>query len=140
MNPETVRGQCYCNAVRFEADLPARFVAHCHCDNCRRSSGAGLVTWAGFPHEQFRFTAGEDRITEYHTETDAVRRFCSLCGTTFSYSSPRWPNEIHLTVANLLDPLGQTPTGHAYADRAPDWCPILDDLPRYGGKTGMEPL
>ena len=140
MPPETIHGRCYCGTVRYQADLPPRFVAHCHCDNCRRSSGAGVVTWAGFPHGQFRFTAGEDRITDYATETDALRRFCARCGSTISYSSPRWPDEIHLPVANLEGLLGELPKGHAYADRAPDWCPILDDLPRFGGETGMEPL
>ena len=32
------------------------------------------------------------------------------------------------------------PKVHVYADRAPDWCAIEDDLPRAGGETGVEPL
>jgi hypothetical protein len=76
----------------------------------------------------------------FTTETDAVRSFCRRCGTTFLYESPRWAGEVHVAVANLIDPLDQLPKGHAYADRAPTWCPITDALPRYGGASGMEPL
>ena len=140
MESNTVQGSCLCGRVRFEAELPTRFVAHCHCVNCRRAHGAGLVTFAGFPEGQFRITAGEESLTDYLTDTEATRRFCGRCGSTLTYSSPRWPDEVHVAVANLLDPLDQLPTEHAYADRSPDWCPILDDLKQHGGESGVEPL
>ena len=129
-----------CGRVRYEAELPTKWVAHCHCENCRRAHGAGLVTWAGFPTEKVRFVAGEAELVDYFTETEATRRFCGRCGSTLTYASPRWPDELHLAVANLLDPLDQLPAGHAYSDRSPDWCPIHDDLKRYGGESGTEPL
>jgi hypothetical protein len=136
----SVRGRCLCGLVRFEAELPPRFVAHCHCHNCTRAHGAGVVTWAGFDADRFRIVAGEELLTRYRTETDATRSFCADCGTTMLFESPRWAGEVHVAVANLIDPLGQAPDGHAYADRAPDWCPILDDLPRFGGESGVQPL
>jgi len=140
MTDATVRGSCYCGRVTYEADLPTLWVGHCHCDNCRRAHGAGIVTYAGFPRESVRFTAGEAELTAFLTETEATRRFCSHCGSTISFEAPRWDGEIHLVLANLLDPVDKVPTGHAYSDRAPDWCPITDDLKRYGGETGTEPL
>ncbi|MDP6540389.1 MAG: GFA family protein [Planctomycetota bacterium] len=140
MASEKVAGRCLCGRVCFEAELPPRFVAHCHCENCRRAHGAGVVTWAGFSAGDFRIVAGEERLSRYRTETDATRSFCATCGTTLLFESPRWEGEVHVTVASLLDPLGREPTGHAYADRAPAWCPILDELPRYGGESGTEPL
>jgi len=140
MTPGIVRGACACGRVRYEATLPSKWVGHCHCGNCRRSHGAGVVTYAGFEADQVRFVEGESELTEYRTDTDATRRFCRHCGSTISYAGPRWATELHLAVANLLDPLDREPTGHAYADRAPDWCPILDELARFGGETGVEPL
>lgn len=133
-----LRGSCYCKAVRFECELPARFVAHCHCNNCRRAHGAGFVTWAGFVDGKYRITQGEESIGRYLTETGATRSFCSKCGTMMMYSSPRWPGEVHIAAGVLDDPLEQMPTVHVYADRAPAWSPILDDLPRRGGPTGVE--
>jgi hypothetical protein len=136
----TVRGACLCGQVRFEADLPARFVAHCHCENCRRAHGAGFVTYAGFPDAQFRVVAGAEDLVGYATETEATRSFCRVCGSTLLYRGPRWEGEVHVAVANLLDPLDRLPRVHAYADRSPEWCPVTDDLPRLGGETGTEAL
>jgi len=98
------------------------------------------VTYAGFLEGQVRFTAGEGELTDHVSETGATRRFCKRCGSTISFQAPRWAGEIHLLVANLIDPLDKAPKSHAFADRAPDWCPITDDLPRYGGESGTEPL
>lgn len=138
--PRTLTGHCLCGAARYEADLPTLFVAHCHCDNCRRAHGAGIVTYAGFPSAQVRFTSGEEQLREFVSDTGATRRFCSRCGCVLSYASPRWPGEVHLLVAHLEGELDRSPRGHVYADRAPSWCPITDELPRFGGETGVEAL
>ncbi len=140
MSDSMIRGACLCGRVRFEAEPPAKFVAHCHCHNCRRAHGAAFVTWIGFPAERFRITAGQEDLVRYRTDTEATRSFCGSCGSTLLYESPRWEDEVHAVVANLLESPEQPPSGHVYADRAPEWCPILDDLPRYGGETGVEPI
>ncbi len=140
MSPTTVAVACYCGAVRFEASLPTERIGHCHCDNCRRAHGAGVWTWATFPEERVRVVAGGDALVRYQSDTEAVRSFCRVCGTTLTYESPRWPGVIDLSVANFLEPLDAQPSRHAYADRAPDWLPILDDLPQYGGPSGDTPL
>ncbi|MFQ5503979.1 MAG: GFA family protein [Planctomycetota bacterium] len=138
MREGIVRGACYCGQVRFEVELPPHFVSHCH--NCRRAHGAGFVTWAGFEGTQFRILEGEADLERYKTETEATRSFCRICGSTLLFESPRWAGEVHVAVANLVDELDEMPSGHAYADRSPDWCPITDDLTRYGGESGTERL
>ena len=136
-----VQGSCFCGKVLYEADFPSLWVAHCHCANCRRAQGAGVVTYAGFKTEQVRFTAGEEGLVSYvDPGTEGLRRFCGSCGSTISFEAPRWAGELHLMVANLTSPLDKLPQAHAYSDRAPDWCPVTDDLPRFGGATGSEPL
>ena len=136
----TVGGSCLCGAVRFELDFPSKFVCHCHCNNCRRAHGAAFVTWAGFPEAQMRILAGAELLSHYLTDTQATRSFCSRCGSTLFYRSPRWPDKVDVAVANVEGELDGAPSGHVYADRAPRWSPILDELPRYGGETGMVPM
>ena len=135
-----MRGGCLCGAVRIEAQLPTKFVTHCHCLNCTRAHGAGFVTWAGFPNERFRVVQGTAHLARYKVKAGATRSFCNVCGTTMLYESPRWPGAVHVAVACLDDELDHLPTAHVYADRARSWCPITDALPRYGGPSGMEPL
>ena len=141
MSTPSVQGSCSCGHVQYEASLPSLWVGHCHCENCRRAQGAGIVTYAGFPKEALRFLQGEPDLTSYfNPDTSSTRRFCRLCGSTITFEAPRWPTEIHLIVANLTSPLDKLPTGHAFADRSPAWCPITDDLPQFGGPTGTEAL
>lgn len=140
VSESTLAGRCLCGDVRFELRLPSRFACHCHCENCRRAHGAAFVTWAGFPSAQLRFTSGADQLRDYLTDTQATRSFCARCGSTLFYRSPRWPEEVHVAVASLEGELDRAPAGHVYADRAPSWCPISDELPRFGGASGVEPL
>jgi hypothetical protein len=105
---ETVSGSCLCGAVVFEATLPSRFCAHCHCDNCRRAHGAAFVTWVGFAKEQFRWTAAED-IVRSTTDTAATRSFCGKCGSTLTYEGPRWADEVHVVRANIAGEIAPRP-------------------------------
>lgn len=140
MDDRPLRGSCYCRTVRFQVEPPSRFVAHCHCDNCRRAHGAGFVTWAGFPQARLRIEAGESELRSFLTETGATRSFCGRCGSPLFFESPRWAGEVHVAVASLEDPPDKAPSVHVYADRAPEWCPIQDALPRFGGEGGNQPL
>ena len=56
------RGHCLCGAVRFAAQLPSRWVAHCHCSRCQRAHGAGFVTWAGFEVSRVTITDLTDAL------------------------------------------------------------------------------
>jgi hypothetical protein len=137
---KTVRGSCYCGKVCFEATLPSRFCSHCHCNNCRRAHGAAFVTWVGFKNEQLRVVSGEDQLGHFKTETEATRSFCTTCGTTLFFSSPRWDGETHVALANIDDPIDRKPTVHVYFDRHVPWLEVNDDLKRYGGESGTEKL
>lgn len=140
MSESVLPGECSCGAVRFEAKPPSRFVAHCHCENCRRAHGAGVVTWAGFPEARFELVRGADDVADHVTETGATRSFCRRCGTPLTYRSPRWEGEVHVAVGALLEAPDRPPAAHVHADRAPGWCPITDSLPRYGGPDGTDPI
>ena len=136
-----IPGSCLCGAVRFAVTPPTRFVAHCHCLNCQRAHGAGVVTWAGVPEAQFAVVSGAERLRAHLTKTGATRGFCAECGSPLTFRSPRWTGEVHVAVACLDEPLAELPRGHVYADRAPVWCPVPDDgLPRFGGESGTERL
>jgi hypothetical protein len=135
-----MKGQCYCGKVRYEVTGPLKFVAHDHCAICRKISGAAFVTWAGVKEPQMELTDSESSLSVFRSTPDAERSFCSHCGSHLFFRSTRWPGEVHFTVSTLTDPLEHKPQANVFfTDRAP-WIDGCESLPKYGGKSGTEPL
>ena len=122
-------GGCQCGAVRFEALGSPKWVAHCHCEDCRRAIAAALATYAGFKKEQVRFL--NEAPVSYQSSPGVTRRFCPKCGTPISYEGERWPDEIHLFVCAFDDPSAYEPEAHVYVAEQLSWLHLADDLPRH---------
>ncbi len=130
MTEQTASGACLCGAVAFEITLPSLWCAHCHCSQCQRYHGAPVVTWVGVSADQFKFTLGEHKLRWFASSAPAQRGFCGDCGSSFLFRSEKWPQEIHITLPNLRDPIDREPEGHAYYDSHVSWLKLDDDLPR----------
>lgn len=130
---EIVHGGCLCGAVRFAADLPSKWCAHCHCSICRRAHGAGYVTWVGFASDQFHLQQGVEHLRWYTSSPGARRGFCDSCGSSMLFESERWPGETHIALACIDDPIDRAPQAHAFFDSHVDWIPIDDALKIFRG-------
>jgi hypothetical protein len=125
---QTVSGGCLCGAVKFSAELPSKWCAHCHCTMCRRAHGAGYVTWVGFEDSQFRIETGEDRLRWFASSENAQRGFCATCGSTMFFRSSKWAGEIHIALASIADPIDRKPQANVFHATHVDWMPLDDAL------------
>jgi hypothetical protein len=137
---ETVAGACFCGNVRFTVQLPTLFCGHCHCSICRRSHGAGFVTWFVVPREQLAFQSGETELARFQSSDHGTRSFCRHCGSTLFCESTNHPEVIDIVLANIDGAIDRTPEVHVYYDDRARWVKVTDNLPRLGGATGLEPL
>jgi len=129
-NSETaMTGGCMCGAVRFTAAGDPNWVAHCHCTDCRRATGAAFSTYAGFPKTKVRFDA--ETPPGRPSSSGVMRRFCPQCGTPISYEGERWADEIHLFIGTLDDPAQLEPTAHVYTSEQLPWVQLADGLPKF---------
>jgi len=135
MNPAA--GRCLCGEVRFTARLPSKWVAHCHCTLCQRSGGAAFLTWVGLEERDCTIDDPQSRLTWYASSSRGERAFCSHCGSTLFFRSPRWPGELRVTLANFDGPVDRVPQAHVFWDTHVDWVALdpNDGLPR---KTAAE--
>lgn len=129
----TLHGGCLCGAVRFEIDLPSKWCSHCHCSLCRRAHGAGFVTWAGFESSHFRLAQGDDHLRWYTSSAGARRGFCETCGSSMLFESARWPDETHVALGCIDEPIDRVPQANVFFDAHVDWVPIDETLPVVSG-------
>lgn len=135
-------GSCLCGKVIYEVSKPIKFVAHDHCSICRRAHGAAFVTWCGVKSEkdQFRLVSGREYLQSYKSTKEAERQFCKICGSQLFFRSENWPGEVHFTRASVHQRMDERPKLHVYYSDKADWFDGADDLPKYGGSSGMEKL
>ena len=135
-----VGGACLCGAVRFTVKLPSMFCAHCHCSMCRRNHGAAYVTWFAVTPAQLSLESGADELVRFHSSEHGTRSFCRRCGTSLFCANDTHPNRVDIPLGTVDGPIDREPQVHAFYDSRADWTAIGDDLPKLGGKTGLEPL
>jgi hypothetical protein len=123
------RGHCLCGAVRFVARGKPRWVAHCHCESCRRATSSPMTTYVGFAAADVQWS-GDSRKT-FESSPGVQRSFCARCGSPMSFAGERWPDEIHLFAASFDDPAQLAPSVHVHAGEQLPWLHLGDGLPRY---------
>lgn len=129
MGDSLYAGSCFCGHVRFEFTGDPKFACHCHCRSCQRASGAPLVTWVTFAHDELDIRSGT--ITEFQSSEGVQRGHCSVCGTTLTYASDRRPGEIDIAISCLDDSSTIEPRAHIWVEDKASWLVIEDDLPQY---------
>jgi hypothetical protein len=112
-------GGCQCGSIRAETRGAPRFVANCHCRDCRKATGAAFSTWVGFSNDRLRWLT---ELPAYFASSPGVKRgFCPVCGTPLSYEGDKWPGETHLLIGIFDDPAAFTPRGDVFVDEALPW-------------------
>jgi hypothetical protein len=108
-------GSCQCGTVRFETTGKPRFVANCHCQDCRHATGAAYSTWVGFPDRQVNWTG---QRASFASSPGVRRSFCRKCGSPLSYQGKKWPGETHILIGAFDTPDAYAPAGDVFTDEA----------------------
>ncbi|MEJ6502132.1 MAG: GFA family protein [Rhodobacterales bacterium] len=121
-------GHCLCRAVTYEYGGPENWMAHCHCESCRRVTSSGFTSFLGVPNGHWRWTG--DLPKTFQSSPKVTRSFCGTCGAQVAYQSTDYPDEIHFYAALLDDALWFQPTQHVHSDEQLLWVILGDDLRR----------
>ena len=122
-------GGCFCGAVRYKLSGPVSAETNCHCNICRRTSGAPFVAWFTVPTSSFHIVSGAP--ASFESSGHAVRTFCSLCGTALTFRSLKSPEEIDVTTCSSDDPERVPPRDHTWTESKLRWIKLADDLPTH---------
>ena len=129
---ESITGGCLCGAVRYECAAEPVAAGHCHCEDCRRTSGTGHGSHLAVPAAAVTIS-GEAKFYEKPADSGNVvaRGFCPTCGGPVYSTNSAVADLLFLRASSLDDPNAVTPRASVYASRAPKWDPIDPSLPAF---------
>ena len=126
-------GRCLCGAVRFQAIGAPKWVLWCHCESCRRHSGAPASVFVSFADDVVTILSGE--ITKFTSSPGVERGFCSCCGSTLTCSNPKLPGETHFHIGAFERAAELVPTGEFFAGERLAW--FNERAGPLGGLSGL---
>jgi len=97
-----MKGGCRCGAARYEVDLTGAHTLVCHCKDCQRLLGAPFSVFSQVPSCQFRWLSAPDG--QYSVSDEAVRLYCTKCGTNLKWEGVETPEEAEFNSMTLEDP------------------------------------
>ncbi len=123
-------GQCHCGAITYEVSGDALHHALCHCNDCRKHSGAPMVGWAMFTEGQLTVTQGEPKV--YESSDNGRRLFCGDCGTGLFYrNAVNLPGLIDVQSGTFDDPEAIPAQVHIQTAERLTWMREAHTLPSF---------
>ena len=132
----TFKGSCFCGSVRFSVSEPVRNCCFCHCESCRRATGAALVAWGTVNEADFRILSGE--VSVYRSSPEVERGLCSVCGTSLTYRHERRVGEVDFTLVTVSGAEGIEPQMHIWVRDKLPWVHIDDGRPQFQTVPGHD--
>ena len=117
---EQFEGGCLCGAVHLIATGKPKGIYWCHCQSCRKHTGAPVAVFVLFDREAYTVTKGE--ITKFDSSPGKTRRgFCARCGSTLTCESLPEATETHFHVGAFDDAAKFVPTKHYFRNEQLPW-------------------
>jgi hypothetical protein len=133
-------GRCLCGLCAYELDGVPVVVAHCHCTDCQRLSGAGHATGAMYPEDKVRLTGkpAEYRLTGDSGST-VTRLFCGACGSPLFGMNSGMPGFMTVTLGTLDTPDALDPQVAIFARTRRHWDAMDPALATFAAQPTWKP-
>ena len=133
-----ITGGCLCGSIRYQATEQYLRCMICHCEDCRKHSGAPCLSFVHFKKSCFTWL-GEIRPKRYRSSKYAERGFCPECGSTISMHEEVLDDRVQIALGTLDAPNAVTPDDHVWVKSKIAWFNIDDSLPRFESSSDAVP-
>jgi hypothetical protein len=127
-----VSGGCMCGAVRYEISGEPRRMVNCHCDDCRKNTGAAFATNILFDEGDVRVIQGEMCAFEHQSDAGntKIKQFCPTCGSQLFSTTVGRP-AVAVKVGSMDDAGFVQPTANFYCERALSYVDLSGDVTNF---------
>lgn len=123
-----IKGGCLCGAVRYELLERPLQTTLCHCEDCRRASGAPVVAWTFCKTGSLNWVKGRPKVIHF---SERERSFCGDCGTPLMFFDPSISELFEVSTNSLDAPDQYPPVDQCWVADALAWLDGLPQLPRF---------
>jgi hypothetical protein len=111
-------GGCRCGLVRFRAQGAPFRVGVCHCESCRRATGAAFATYVDYLEDKVTI---EGAAAVWSSTPGVERLFCPRCGSPIAFRDQDEPRLMCLHLGAFDAPEPFTPHHVTHAEEGFDW-------------------
>lgn len=124
----SLSGRCLCGLVHYRVDGTPKAIVNCHCDFCRRMSGAPLSSYVVVLDRELTVTQGTEQLRDYAATDNATRYFCTTCSTPLFNRNIVYPGLAMLYLGTLEDGPPLAPTRNIYRESKLPWIDSVAEL------------
>lgn len=133
-------GGCLCGACKYEIDGDPVVVAHCHCIDCQKLTGAGHATGAIFAEDRIRLSGPSTSYSMPAESGNKVTRiFCSTCGSPLFGRNSGMPGYMTVSLGTFDSSNDLTPQVVLFARSRRPWDIMDEALPTYATQPDWKP-
>ena len=125
--------RCFCESTKIEVSGVPDWVAYCHCEDCRRVTGAPVTAYASYKDECLEYKSGA--LNYYESSPGTKWGSCSVCHSPMTYQTKKYLNETHIHIITIDEHDELSPDFHVHCSEAVRWFTIADEWPRYEGNS-----
>lgn len=125
---ENPTGSCLCKSVQYTVTAPFRMAVNCHCNTCKKITGAAFEALALVEEERLEITRGKELLTTYRIGELAKKHFCSRCGTPIYNLHVKVPGQALIHIGSLDNPGAVTPSANIWCESMLPWVKSLGEL------------
>jgi hypothetical protein len=123
------KGGCLCGGVRYRFDAKPLAVNACHCDDCKKLTGATHLLMILGARGSFVHEGGD--VARYRKRADSGREIdivrCAECGVRLWHEPLSAPQLVFIAVGTLDNPKWAMPTSHIWVEKASPGVIFQDD-------------
>ena len=125
---ESFNGSCLCKSIHYTIDSDVVATANCHCNTCKKSTGAAFQTVTVAHEGNFKLNSGEDHLISYEISDKAVKNFCGICGTPIYNTHKSFPGFNMVFIGSLDEPCRLLPATNFFCERMLPWVNAIAEL------------
>ncbi|WP_462173084.1 GFA family protein [Pseudoalteromonas xiamenensis] len=126
-------GSCLCGEVKIVVSGKIESIIHCHCSQCRKSTGSAYATNGFVAIDDFQIIQGVGYLKFFELKSGRRRHFCSVCASPVYSSNSSNPTRVRLRLGLLDTDIVERPISHNFVTSKANWDEVETNLPCFEG-------